>query len=396
MSAIFHLPGIGQVSIEDEILYYDEPVLYTIRSENGGRFLGFRAFETSADTVHWYSSISNQEYKSLLSGQTELRSLFSDREQVLEAHRNHTTAEFTKGNWIRPDALNAKMLPRDGYRLDADEAELELSDGSLETAHALALRLHRAVARLIFDFGKGVYEGPATAIALAIVQTQKTVDAIAHSKAQNAKDKGAVPIAITSRTALNLRPAIAGSVGIELVANVEADMWDDSLAGQCLQELLDLLRSRSNQDELRARFAPLSARAADAYRSLLKSLAKSGADVSIEAGLSDQGIIAKFSHKDLEEMVQAMETVDRQKSHEIKIEAILVAYDSDSRKFKMRDLAGDQRYNGTATGAAVDFAAHARINDSYRAHILERIEYDTVTDEPSTRYELVELTSVGR
>jgi len=127
MSALFYIPGIGQVSVEDEILYCDGLLLYTIRSENGGRFLGFRAFETDTDTIHWYSPISDQEYKSLLNGETELRYLFSDRKQVLEADRNHTTAEFTKGNWVQPDALNAKMLPSKGYYLDAVEIPSSLT-----------------------------------------------------------------------------------------------------------------------------------------------------------------------------------------------------------------------------------------------------------------------------
>ncbi len=127
-STKFVLPHLGEVLFEDELVHYDGPVLFTVRSENGGRYLGFWADDTENASVYWYSPISDSRYRDLLRGEIEVRQPFVEQESILIAHRSHANAEYESSEWRRSSELDRDALPEAGYRFAADDFETALKE----------------------------------------------------------------------------------------------------------------------------------------------------------------------------------------------------------------------------------------------------------------------------
>jgi hypothetical protein len=396
MSKAFVVPYLGAVEIEDQLVHYDGPQLFTIRSENGGRYLGFWASETDAGSVFWYSAIADHCYRKLLRGEIEVRSVFTEANVVLEAHCSAVGSCYTSADWKQASDLDPEALPELGYCLEASPQDTTLSVGFVETAHILAARVGRVVARLIFDFGEGIHEGPARAIASAILNIQRAIDAIAHSKVGDPKERGAIPAAITENTRLLLHPIRAGSLGIELIAAHGGNILNESEVGQSVDILLDLFQAGYEQEKLKERFSPLTARAAKAYRYLFQSFADSGANLSVEIGLPHAAAErwAFLNKNDILEVVKAMQVIEKSKRTELKFNARLVGYNCDTRSFQLDRLEDDETFKGKASGQAVDSARCATLSKDYMVRILENVDYDSVTGEPTSRYELIELTDL--
>lgn len=390
MAEVFAIPLIGPVTLEDELVYYDGPLLFTVRAENGGRFLGFWAAQNATEGIFWFSPISDKRYSELLRGQLEVRLALSEPEAILEAHRDNATARYFESAWRLTSELDTSIFPESGYCLEPDDVDLSTT-GFIETANVLAMRAHRTVARMIFDFGAGIHEGPASAIAGAILNAQRFVDAIAHAKLPNPKDRGAIPVEITIQTQLALRPVTESSLGIELVSVQESDLWESSLVGDSLKSLMDVVSVGSNEVALRERFTPLTGRAAKAYRSLLQSLQQSGGDIVIETGLPLQGCEMQVALRksEIPAIITAMLSVEKSKAVPHSFNAILTGYVVSTRTFYITSL-DDIQYKGKATGRGAEAAAHARLSEPYRVELLETVEYD-LTGDSRSEYELIDL-----
>lgn len=397
MDESFVVPRLGMVTIEDRLVEYDGLILFTIRSENGGRYIGFLAAEENGQSIYWLCSIADDRYRDLLGGDLEIRSAFIQSD-VLEIRRDNKSGSYLEPVWKAQAELDFDALPEPGYRLEANEVDAALSAGFLESAQVLAMRLNRAVARFVFDYGKGIHEGRARVIAKVILDTQRAVDAIAYARHAEEKPTGHIPLQITDRTILALRPLRASSLGIELVAEEPGDLFNESLAGESLNTLVDLLESRSDQEKLRQAFNNLPKRALKWYRSLIQDLAESGADVAIETGepkpKGQRRVILK--KQEVPAIVSALYAVDALETNELAFIAELVGYDKDSNWFHVRNLADQQDYRGKTTGMpAIESARRARISGRYAVHILEYVTYDAITDQPLPHYELIDLNEAS-
>lgn len=388
--ARFVVPRLGDVEIEDTLLYYDGPVLFTVRSSNGGRYIGFWSDDLDDASVFWYSALSDERYQKLLSGEIEVRSPFVEVDYVLEARRSHSTAEYISAIWKSPAELDSEALPEEGYKFSAAESDKTISAGFAETAHVLAKREGRAVARFILNVGQKLHEAPAAATAGLIMSCQRLINAIGFNIADTNQ---AAWKEIRELNLLAFRPARVGSLGIELMAVRPSEMMDLSLVEKSLDVMLDLFDAGSDQEKLKQCFAPLDVRAARAFRDLLSSLEKSGGDVLVEAGTTApngerQTPVTKHQ---ITKMVTAMKQVEKRKS-ELEFEAELVGLDKESPTwFHVRRISDDASFQGKATGQAADALQDVSTSKRYLVKILETISYGSVSDEPASAYELIEM-----
>lgn len=128
MKTMFEIPGIGQVSMEDTLICYDEPFLYTIRSNKNERFLVFQSEITATHDIHWYSRIADEEYQKYLDGEIEMRAPFVERDEILETYWDYILGVYTQSRWLKPEELNTKMLPIPGARLKMEKLTREKHD----------------------------------------------------------------------------------------------------------------------------------------------------------------------------------------------------------------------------------------------------------------------------
>jgi hypothetical protein len=394
MSDSFVIPRLGAVTIEDRLVEYDGPLLFTIRAENEGRYVCLLASEEQGESIYWITPVADELYRKLLRGEVEVRSIFVQGD-ILEVRRDDSTGRYLEPAWKTQAQLDAEALPEAGYRLRATAADEALSAGFVETAQVLAMRLNRAVARFILNYGQGIHEARAKVVAKLILDTQRAVDAIAYAKAEIERPSGFIPLQISDKTILALRPLRASSFAIELVAEEPSDLFHESLAAESLNKLVDILEARSDQAKLREAFNVLPKRALKWYKSLIQDLEESNADVSIETGepkrQGERRVVLK--RQEVPAISAALSAVEASSTNELAFVAELVGYDKDSNWFHIRSLADQQEYRGKATGSsAIEAGQRARIGGHYAVHVFEYVTYDAITEAPLAHYELLDLS----
>jgi hypothetical protein len=116
MNDFFVIPRLGLVKVEDRLVDHDGPLLFTIRTDNGGRFIALLTCEEDGHSIYWFSAISDGRYRELLRGEMDLRSAFADSD-VLEVWREDRTGRYLEPVWLAREKLPQDTLPEIGYRL---------------------------------------------------------------------------------------------------------------------------------------------------------------------------------------------------------------------------------------------------------------------------------------
>ena len=89
----FVIPRLGIVTMEDRLVDYDGPLLFTIRTENGGRYIAFSAFDDAEQSVYWLNSIDDIRYRGLLNGTIDVRIAFLGSD-LLEVRRDNKSGRY--------------------------------------------------------------------------------------------------------------------------------------------------------------------------------------------------------------------------------------------------------------------------------------------------------------
>jgi hypothetical protein len=393
MDDAFVIPRVGPAKLEDRLIDYDGPVLFTVRTENGGRYIGFLADEEGGQSIYWLAPIADAQYSLLLRGEAEVRQAFAESDLV-EVRRENESGVYLEPVFIDRGHVELEALPQAGYKLSVTDADTALSAGFIESARVLAARVNRAVTRLVFDYGKGIHEAPAKIVARIILDTQNAVDAIAFSKEEE-KKTGPIPMEVTRRTSLGLRPILASSLAIELVAEEPYDLFTQSIAGESLDTLTQLLEARGDTEKLRPVLNKLPKRAIKWYKRLVDDLTTTNANVTIEtAGLKRERRVT-LCKQELPSIRAAIAAIDSTITDDITFVGELIGYDKDSGVFHMRNLGsigGPEDYRGkTTTITAIEFASRARISGTYAVHIVRYETYDKLNEEPIVYYELTDI-----
>ena len=355
---------LGSIRLEHVLIEYDGPQLFTVRSSNGGRFLGFWAADNGSEAILWYCAVSTNRYRELLKGSLDLRAAFLEPEQdaILEAHWNHETACYEEAAWVTPRDLDQNVLPEPGFRLEIEAGEQLLPIGVFASANFIALQENRAVARIIFDRDDG--RAPASTVARTLNSLQDVLDSIGNAQSPDAKSSGPIPNKVTDRTQLYAVPFFAGSLGIELVAGDSGDLFTSSLAETSLNGLLELIDAGSDHDKLREQFTRLTVRTARRYRKFMDSLAEAGTNVELEVGAprpsAERHVMLLRSR--IVEIIEALYLTDTAKPDIIEFPAELIMHNKRTRAFEVRRLSDQQLFKGKVTGAALDAAGHASLS----------------------------------
>lgn len=121
---IFSLPCLGEVWHEDRIMYFDGPILFTVRNERGERYLGYWADAEDPYWTYLYAPISEERYISLLQGGIEVRDAFTEPAEILVLLWNTTTDEYEKSLWKTAQELDDEQLPQRGFRIPGCNGQL--------------------------------------------------------------------------------------------------------------------------------------------------------------------------------------------------------------------------------------------------------------------------------
>lgn len=389
--AAFTLPYLGEVRLEHRLIDYDGPFLFTVRSSNGGRYLGFSAAAEQDRSTYWYSAISDKRYRRLLRSEIGPRVIFADPEQgyVLEVELRGDGSE--ESVYKRPDTLDQDALPTPDFVLDIDVGA-KIPASVTSSANFVAIQLQRLVARIIFE--REDHSAPATSVASTIRHLQGVIDSLAYSKTKKgqATDSGPVPNEITEKTSLLLVPVFAGSLGIELVAETPSD-WFGSIVEDSFNDLMGLLEAGSDQQKLKPLFSRYTSRTVNHYRKLIDSWAALGSGVAVETGSPkpEGERLVQMSKSDITRVVESLYLSSEREPRVETYLAELVGFNKRVKSFELRRISDDARVKGRVSGAVLSAATVASIGHLYNAKTVTVVEYDDLAETSKRQVELVEL-----
>ncbi|MBP0016180.1 MAG: hypothetical protein J7647_01330 [Cyanobacteria bacterium SBLK] len=113
---------LGKLQIVKVLDWYDGPRLFIAENVSGSRYIAFWADELENESLWLYSAVSESRIESVISGQFDLRSIYTNPEDeiVFLVHLLH--GDRASVEIISPVQLDSEMLPPEDDFLVFDDA----------------------------------------------------------------------------------------------------------------------------------------------------------------------------------------------------------------------------------------------------------------------------------
>lgn len=113
-SMTFAFNTFEQMTYDETLLYYDEPLIFTLRDRAQNRYLAYMVDRSESDEITYYiSPCSDYCYQQLTSGKLSLREAIA-RPRVYIWYTGNT---IKPGRWIEGSTLDEETLPDPGVPL---------------------------------------------------------------------------------------------------------------------------------------------------------------------------------------------------------------------------------------------------------------------------------------
>lgn len=393
MSLLPKSTSLGNLEIIEVYEYYDKPCLFSCQNASGQIFLAVWVDETP-DADEWiYVAMSSHRFEYIRSGGIDLHDAFLTAEDgfafgIISSH-NDAPAEL---RIIPCERLDEDLLPMAGEFLTCDTQTLPTLE--VKEVARLAIQIKREVLNLTLNFPTiHRTEAPVANLGMILQSLQYLMNAIGQVKTAHKTVLGRIPKKVIEQTQLSVAGTFAGSFGVELVASSQADFFGDSLAGEAINEFIQLVNIGSKAEELRECLLKLQSRSASRYRDLLQSLIDSGTGLRLDWGSPkpNRGGSAELSLFTAKAIITIINQIQSEDPEEYKITGELVGANKRTKTYEIRDLGTNTKYSGQILDEAMPDVAIATLGQIYVAVIREVLEILPITGEEKVKYELVSL-----
>jgi hypothetical protein len=379
---------LGPLRVLEVYEDYDGPRLFSAVNTAGHKYLSVW-LGTEGRTERWlYVPVSDARLAQLRRGTVALRAAFAEPEggSAVRVEIDRTSGQATASR-VEASRLSDDELPERGETL---------SDEPLSDDPKFA---NRELLELALELPEGRRtEAPLTVVGGLLQNLQKTIDAIGQALVERVSGFGPIPAAIKQQTLLTFAETFEGSFGMRVASAAAPELFAESLVGRSLGEFVALVEAGSDEDSLRAMLRKLHSRTAVRYGALLMYLSSAGADVKVHwrPGRSRVRKAAFLACADAAKAVEIIKKHEEQEPLEIDVVGVLTGVVLPSRTFRLEVPAQRRFYAGTITDDGMHSVEHAKMSETYRARLREIPEVSSVTDEITTRYELVRLSVVRK
>ncbi|MGO3444865.1 MAG: hypothetical protein ACTINA_15400, partial [Pseudoalteromonas distincta] len=172
-----------------------------------------------------------------------------------------------------------------------------------------------------------------------------------------------------------------------------SDLFDDSLSGRAINELLGLLSAQDNEDNLSNKLHLLKGRVASKYRSLLKEINRLGSGVKFDWGSpnSAHGGRLELTKAQVEKAHSIVDKIDVQMSESVEIKAKLIGINVRTKRYEISEVETDVSYSGKVSIEAIGDIEHAIINNNYIVTLKKLIETKSSSGDETIKWVLVAL-----
>ena len=385
---------LGKLELIEVYEFYDQPILFSCRNASDAIFMGVFADEDDDFETWLYVGISPHRFNQIRSGAIDLHDAFSDVEdgiiyQIKVPHDEQMPLSTPIPSAEIPD----DMLPLPGEFMNLETSTLPELDEDIE-------RKSRQIRQEIFSIdlnfdGEFRTEAPTNALSDILGSFQDTMDAVGESLTEGSNVRGPIPGDVLSDMQTSVTRIGPGSFKLELASTQLTNMFGESICGDAMQELVDLLKIGSNPTELKEHLIRLKSRVANRYVSLLESLSGVVRDTKIvwASPKEGRGDSAHLPAKLARETIDIIKQFENLSESEYDVEGTLIGVFTDNKTFGIEAQDGTP-YKGKILDEAFNTASRATISERYIATIREVTSIQPVTEEVKTDYYLVKLEPI--
>ena len=386
---------LGKLELIEVYEFYDQPILFSCRNASDAIFMGVFADEDDDFETWLYVGISPHRFNQIRSGAIDLHDAFSDVEdgiiyQIKVPHDEQMPLSTPIPSAEIPD----DMLPLPGEFMNLETSTLPELDEDIE-------RKSRQIRQEIFSIdlnfdGEFRTEAPTNALSDILGSFQDTMDAVGESLTEGSNVRGPIPGDVLSDMQTSVTRIGPGSFKLELASTQLTDMFGESICGDAMQELVDLLKIGSNPTELKEHLIRLKSRVANRYVSLLESLSGVVRDTKIvwASPKEGRGDSAHLPASVARETIDIIEQFEDLLKSDHDVEGTLIGVFTDNKTFGIEAQDGTI-YKGKILDEAFHAASSATISERYIATIREVISIQPVTEKTKTDYHLVKLEPIS-
>ena len=394
---MFDLPKktpMGELILLDTFEFYEFPRLFSAKSKTGALYLGLSIFDDYEEFEWLYVAISPDRIKELINQRLCLHTVFSkpENEYLFKVYTN--TNVDTRFEYILPEQLTADDLPIPETRLKIECKVKHYGLGEVDPKIAAVSSVRETFNFHLYPWDTQLPELSSRSLGNILLSTQELVDALGQFCENGTPPlKGAISADILQKTRLNTCQIFEGSFGIQFKSAHVSDLFDDSLSGRAINELLGLLSAQDNEDNLSNKLHLLKGRVASKYRSLLKEINRLGSGVKFDWGSpnSAHGGRLELTKAQVEKAHSIVDKIDVQMSESVEIKAKLIGINVRTKRYEISEVETDVSYSGKVSIEAIGDIEHAIINNNYIVTLKKLIETKSSSGDETIKWVLVAL-----
>ncbi|MYG06130.1 hypothetical protein F4167_05845 [Candidatus Poribacteria bacterium] len=392
----YDIPNLGIHKVVENYVHNDDPAIFSCKHAAGHLYL-VTVGENDQDKTWLRVGISKGRFNLIRSGSINLRDAFTDSENgyLLRIKVPHDDPTQSSPEVILPNEIPEDLLPFPGERLGLKTETLP----ALSSPEELASSKNREILNLTPNFS-GIFrtEAPIDSLGMILTGFQKVINRIgAHFPDSNSKKKSED---IRNPFGISMLEVGAGSFDIRLASTELVDIFKSSNLGNAIEEFLKLFNAGSDRVKLKPLIEQFGPKIAKDYTNLLKSLSESVTDTRLTwtSPHPDLGGTAQLSKAQMLEVIDILETIEKETSETIKIRGTLVGLSLRSKSFQIET--DDENYyerdyfRGKITDEAIDTEPirNATLSQTYIAEIQGFVEIGETKDENDIKFTLLSLS----
>jgi len=379
---------LGSLEMMEVYVQFNGARLFSCRNQVGQIFLALWVDEEENFDLWLYALVSLQKLNSIRSGNIDLHDAFKSTEDsfLYEVTLNRNSELYEVKKAFSAEVDNECLPLRDSFL--KFEHELILPLGVSKSAQT-AIQKVREIVRLILEIpSRYPREAPALTLGSILSNLQVVVNYVGRAGA----DHNIRVADVNRKTEFNVFATAPGSFHIELASSeFEADIFGNSIAGNAIDELLNLIEVGNDSGLLRQKMLNFPARTASKYRGFLNSIVQGNANIKIDWGSPtlNRGRFVEVSLLTASKILEVIKEIESQEPKEYEVIGELFKVDKDNWKFGIRDRANS--YRGDILESSKHEAGTATISQIYKAKIRESSEVIPATGDIKVTFQLLAL-----
>jgi hypothetical protein len=388
---------LGELALIETFIDFDGPRVFSCRSLTDQTYIAAWAAERDTDDLWLYVPVSVSRLTMVRSGGIPLRSAFEQPEDVvyLVTLQREDLANDSAASVAVSDLLD-DWLPEPDFQLDLDTPTLPAAEPG-QLWRRQAIQENRGRLRLEVKLPRTTRsEAPTRKVGELLVSTQALFDNIGLAILRdNPPQAGPIPLEIAEQTATDLIGLSAASFVVNVASTNFDDLLGDSTFSEIAKRILGLLDTTLDRDELISQLVELSPRGAKSFRNFVKTLASTGADITVAGAANNLDYTAReWSSDRLGTLSQILSILVPEDVYSVRGRMRLFRGDTERKQFGVKDELTDARYEGGISERALPQVHLAPLDDTYEVLISEYSNFDEAVGERKPIYILDQLTQV--